>query len=42
MAALWTDEATWENEQVMRDTYPRLFLNEQQHRDDVDFQGGEM
>eukprot|EP00253_Pinus_taeda_P004218 PITA_04218 len=36
------EEATWEDEQMMRDTYPRLFLNEQQHRDDVDFQEGEM
>ena len=36
------DEATWENEQIMRDTYPRMFLNEQQHRDDVGFQEGEM
>ena len=23
------EEATWEDEQMMRDTYPRLFLNEQ-------------
>eukprot|EP00253_Pinus_taeda_P012366 PITA_12366 len=36
------EEATWEDEQMMRDTYPRLFLDEQQHRDDVDFQEGEM
>eukprot|EP00253_Pinus_taeda_P010505 PITA_10505 len=35
-------EATWEDEQMMRDTYPRLFLDKQQHRDDVDFQEGEM
>eukprot|EP00253_Pinus_taeda_P012980 PITA_12980 len=37
-----SEEATWEDEQMMRDTYPRLFLDEQQDRDDVDFQEGEM
>eukprot|EP00253_Pinus_taeda_P011385 PITA_11385 len=36
------EEATWEDEQMMRDTYPRLFSDKQQHRDDVDFQEGEM
>ena len=36
------EEATWEDEQLMRDTYPRLFLDGQQHRDDVDFQEGDM
>eukprot|EP00253_Pinus_taeda_P008729 PITA_08729 len=37
-----SEEATWEDEKMMRDTYPRLFLDEQQHRDDVDFQEGDM
>eukprot|EP00253_Pinus_taeda_P032776 PITA_32776 len=36
------DEATWEDEQSMREAYPRLFLDEQQHRDDVELQEGEM
>eukprot|EP00253_Pinus_taeda_P019093 PITA_19093 len=35
------DEATWEDEQNMKEVYPELFLGEQ-HRDDVDFQEGEM
>eukprot|EP00253_Pinus_taeda_P014857 PITA_14857 len=35
------DEATWEDEQNMKEVYPELFLREQ-HRDDVDFQEGEM
>lgn len=36
------DEATWEDEQSMKEAYPRLFLGEQQHRDDVELQKGEM
>jgi len=36
------DEATWEDEQSMREDYPRLFLAEQQHRDDVELQEGGM
>eukprot|EP00253_Pinus_taeda_P015651 PITA_15651 len=36
------DEATWEDEQSMREAYPRLFLDEQRHRDDVELQEGEM
>ena len=35
------DEATSEDEQNMKEVYPELFLGEQ-HRDDVDFQEGEM
>eukprot|EP00253_Pinus_taeda_P014855 PITA_14855 len=35
------DEATWEDEQSMKEVYPELFLGEQ-HRDDVDFHEGEM
>eukprot|EP00253_Pinus_taeda_P013126 PITA_13126 len=35
------DEATWEDEQNMKEVYPELFLGEQ-HRDDADFQEGEM
>eukprot|EP00253_Pinus_taeda_P035101 PITA_35101 len=36
------DEATWEDDQSMREAYPRLFLDEKQHRDDVELQEGEM
>eukprot|EP00253_Pinus_taeda_P008911 PITA_08911 len=35
------DEATWEDEQKMKEAYPELFLGEK-HRDDVEFQEGEM
>eukprot|EP00253_Pinus_taeda_P012418 PITA_12418 len=35
------DEATWEDEQNMKEAYPELFMGEQ-HRDDVEFQEGEM
>ena len=34
------DEATWEDEQSMRKTYPKLFLAGQQHLDDVELQEG--
>lgn len=30
------DEATWEDEQSMKEAYPGLFLGEQQHRDNVE------
>ena len=36
------DEATWEDEQSMKEAYPRLFLDEQQHREDVELQEGDM
>lgn len=35
------DEATWEDEQSMKEAYLELFMGEQ-HRDDVQFQEGEM
>eukprot|EP00253_Pinus_taeda_P028544 PITA_28544 len=35
------NEATWEDEQNMKEAYPELFLGEQ-HWDDVEFQEGEM
>eukprot|EP00253_Pinus_taeda_P014122 PITA_14122 len=35
------DEATWEDEELMRKAYPELFLGSG-HRDDVQFHGGEM
>jgi len=34
MAALWADEATWEDEQLMKEAYPKLF-KVRKHRDDV-------
>eukprot|EP00253_Pinus_taeda_P027707 PITA_27707 len=39
--AIGPDEATWEDEQNMKEAYPELFLGEQ-HRDDVEFQEGDM
>eukprot|EP00253_Pinus_taeda_P015383 PITA_15383 len=35
------NEATWEDEQSMKEAYPELFMGEQ-HRDDVELQEGEM
>eukprot|EP00253_Pinus_taeda_P029623 PITA_29623 len=35
------DEATWEDEELMKRNYPGLFVTER-HRDDVQFQGGKM
>eukprot|EP00253_Pinus_taeda_P026612 PITA_26612 len=35
------DEATWEDEELMKKAYPRLFMVER-HRDDVQFQEGGM
>ena len=35
------DEATWEDEELMKKAYPGLFIAER-HRDDVQFQEGEM
>ena len=35
------EEATWEDEQSMKENYPKLFMGEQ-HRDDVELQEGEM
>eukprot|EP00253_Pinus_taeda_P020641 PITA_20641 len=36
-----SDEATWEDEELMKQAYPGLFI-EKGHRDDVPFQEGEM
>ena len=33
------DEATWEDEQLLKEAYPKLF-EARKHRDDVWFQGG--
>lgn len=35
------DEATWEDEELMKKAYPEMFLVNR-HRDDVQFQEGEM
>ena len=35
------NEATWEDEELMRKAYPRMFMAKR-HQDDVQFQEGEM